>query len=259
MVLTSTDLKQVSLDIILGEEIPWTAISYWVSSHQSKLRLNSARIFIGTAKSQHSFSPLEESLCLLGAIMIVLHSFLAQYIDPSIVYTFRLLLQIPFSQTQYRCSANDHILSFLWHQVCLLLWAMGSNSWIGYCSDSTQNWDVATGLTTQTSRTIGNGPVFPPNTRHLKFTIWAPINGLSSDPIMAWSIWTLYSFGRSFSSPCQVCNRTNIPSVGIHHLRILLELLCYFTAIQWILVHCQSEHVKLESGENCTSYVLIMS
>ena len=41
------------------------------------------------------YAPLEGSLCLLGAILIVLHLFLAQYSKPSIVYIFSFPVEIP--------------------------------------------------------------------------------------------------------------------------------------------------------------------
>jgi hypothetical protein len=44
-------------------------------------------------------SPLEGCLSLLGAIIIVLHSFLAQYFKPSIVYIFSLPVEIPLWQS----------------------------------------------------------------------------------------------------------------------------------------------------------------
>ena len=67
---------------ILGEEIPSKAFNYVVNCHQIKLRLNSALIFTVTATSEDLFAPVEGCLCLLGAIIIILHSVLAQYIEP---------------------------------------------------------------------------------------------------------------------------------------------------------------------------------
>jgi len=45
------------------------------------------------------FAPLEGCLCNLGAITIVLHSFLAEYFELSTVYNFSFLVDILFSQS----------------------------------------------------------------------------------------------------------------------------------------------------------------
>jgi hypothetical protein len=60
-----------------------------------KLRLNSALIFTVTAMTEGLFAMLEGVLCHLGMIIIVLHSFLAQYFKPSIVYIFSFPVEIP--------------------------------------------------------------------------------------------------------------------------------------------------------------------
>jgi len=65
-----------------------------------------------------------------------------------------------------------------------LVLATGPISRVGSGYGSSRNQTLATGLTTRKTRTIGNGPVLPPKTRHLKFTIVAPIKYLSSDRIM---------------------------------------------------------------------------
>ena len=49
--------------------------------------------------SEGLFAPLEGCLYLLCAIIIVLHSFLAQYFDPSIVYIFSFPVEIPLWQS----------------------------------------------------------------------------------------------------------------------------------------------------------------
>ena len=46
--------------------------------------------------SEGLFAPLEGCLCHLGAILIVLHSFLAQYFEPLIVYIFSFPVEFPF-------------------------------------------------------------------------------------------------------------------------------------------------------------------
>jgi hypothetical protein len=80
---------------ILRDEIPSKTFNYAVNCHQMKLRLNSALIFTVTATTEGLFAMLEGFLCLLGMIIIVLHSFLAQYFEPSIVYIFRFPVEIP--------------------------------------------------------------------------------------------------------------------------------------------------------------------
>jgi len=93
-VYTVLDSKSLSPVTILGDEIPRKVFNYGVNCHQIKLRLNSALIFTVTATSEGLIALHEGSLCLLGAIIIVLHSFLAQYFKPSIVYIFSFLIEI---------------------------------------------------------------------------------------------------------------------------------------------------------------------
>jgi len=117
--------------------------------------------------------------------------------------------------------------------------ATGPNSWVGSGSGSTRNQTVATGLTTRKTRTIRNGPVLPPKSRHFKFTSLAPIKYLSSDRIMTWSVLTLCSFSGSFTSHSQVCDRTNIHWMVIENPLISAKMWCYFTANPQILVQLQ--------------------
>jgi hypothetical protein len=84
---------------ILGDEIPSKAFNYGVNCLQIKLRLHSALLFTVTVTSEGIFAPLERFLCLLGGFIIILHSFLAQYIEPLIVYTFSFLVEIPLWQS----------------------------------------------------------------------------------------------------------------------------------------------------------------
>jgi hypothetical protein len=49
--------------------------------------------------SEGLFAPLEVCLCLLGAIIITLQWFLAQYFEPSIVYIFNFQKEIPLWQS----------------------------------------------------------------------------------------------------------------------------------------------------------------
>jgi hypothetical protein len=51
-------------------------------------------IFTVTATTEGLFAPLEWRLCDLGAIIIVLHLFLAQYFEPLIVYIFNFPVEI---------------------------------------------------------------------------------------------------------------------------------------------------------------------
>jgi hypothetical protein len=98
-VYTALDSKSLLPIMILGDEIPWKAFNYGVHCHQINLTFNSALIFTVTAMSEGLCALLQGSLCLRGAILIVLHSFLAQYFEPSIVYIFRFQMEIPFWQS----------------------------------------------------------------------------------------------------------------------------------------------------------------
>jgi hypothetical protein len=59
------------------------------------IRLNSALAFTVTPMPEDRFALLEGCLCLLGAVIIVLHSFLAKYFKLSIVYIFSFPVEIP--------------------------------------------------------------------------------------------------------------------------------------------------------------------
>ena len=54
------------------------------------------------------------------------------------------------------------------------------------------------------NRTIAIGPVLPAKTRHFKFTTLAPIQYLSSDCIMTWSLRRLCLSTRCSTSCCQI-------------------------------------------------------
>jgi hypothetical protein len=60
--------------------------NYGVNCHHIKLSLNSPFLFTVTAESEGLLSPHEVCLSLLGAIINVLHSVLAQYFETLIVY-----------------------------------------------------------------------------------------------------------------------------------------------------------------------------
>jgi hypothetical protein len=84
---------------ILGDEIPSEPFNYGVICHHIKLRLNSALAFTVTATLEGLFAPLEGCLCFLAVIIIVLHSFLAQYFEPSIVNIFSFSVEISLWQS----------------------------------------------------------------------------------------------------------------------------------------------------------------
>jgi hypothetical protein len=56
-------------------------------------------MFTVTAMSEGLFALLEGCLCHLGAIIIILHSFLEQYFKPSIVYISSFQVEIPVWQS----------------------------------------------------------------------------------------------------------------------------------------------------------------
>jgi len=140
-----------------------------------------------------------------------------------------------------------------------LVLATGPNLRVDSGSSSTRTRTIATGLTTQKTQTIGNGPVLPPKTWHFKFTILAPSKYLSSDRIATWWIHRLGSFRRSFSSCIQICNRTNIHCVTIENPRISLKIGPYFTATQQYQSNDKSGCWRWKSLLNCAICVFIMS
>ena len=109
----SVDRARLQTLTILWDEIPSEAFNYGVNSHQINLRLNGALIFTVTATSEDLFAPLEGCLCHLGAIIIVLHSFLAQYFDPLIVYIFSFPVEIRLLQSYKHRKANNDVFSIL--------------------------------------------------------------------------------------------------------------------------------------------------
>jgi hypothetical protein len=141
--------------------------------------------------------------------------------------------------------------------------ATGPNFRVGSGCGSTGTRTMATALTTWKTRTIGNGRVLPPKTRHFKSTILAPIKYLSSDRIMTWSVCRLCSFNRSFTSCCQICHGTNIHCVAIENPPIWHTISRYFTAIVQILVrsHIWQREVKprLRLHNLRTDHVMIQS
>jgi len=80
---------------ILRDGIPSKAFNFVVNCHQIELRLNWPLIFTVTPTSEGLFAPLAGCLCHLGAIIIGLHSFLAQYFEPLIVYILSFPVEMP--------------------------------------------------------------------------------------------------------------------------------------------------------------------
>jgi len=111
---------------IPGDETPLNEFDYGVNCHQIEVRLNSAFIFTVTAMSGGLFEPPEGCSSLLGAIIIVLPSFFAKYFEPSIVYIFSLLVEIPLGQSEQHCKANYDVFSILGHQLHVLFPLLGA-------------------------------------------------------------------------------------------------------------------------------------
>jgi len=110
---------------IIGDKIPWKAFNYGVNCHQIELRFNSALIFTVTATSEGLFAPLEGCLRLLGTVIMVLHSVLAQYFEPLIVYILCFPAEIPLWQSYKHSKANSDVFSILWHPLHLLCPPLG--------------------------------------------------------------------------------------------------------------------------------------
>jgi len=85
-------------------------------------------------------------------------------------------------------------------------------------------------------RTVANGPVLPPKTRHFNNTTLAAIKYLSSDRIVTWSVRRLCSSSRTFTSRVQICDLTNIRWVALENPVILRKISLYVTATQRISV-----------------------
>jgi len=124
-VSTTLDLRSLSHVTILGDGIPWNQLNHWLNCHRIKLRSNSALIFTVTATSGGLFALLEGCLCVLGATIIELHSFLAQYIEPLIVFMFRIPVDNCLWQSWRHCKANNDVLCILWHRLPVLIPPLG--------------------------------------------------------------------------------------------------------------------------------------
>jgi hypothetical protein len=95
----SVNCARLQTVTIFGDKIPWEAFNYGVHCHQIKLGINSALIFTVRAMSDGLFTLLEGYSCLLSASIIVLHWFLAQYFEPSIVYIISFPADVPLRQS----------------------------------------------------------------------------------------------------------------------------------------------------------------
>jgi len=115
-VVNRTRLYTVTL---LADENPSEVFNYGVNCHQIQLRLNSALIFTVSATSEGLFALLEGCLCRLGVIIIALHSFFAQYFEPSISISSPSRWKSPFDRA--KCIAKrsmTYSLSYAISSVC---------------------------------------------------------------------------------------------------------------------------------------------
>ena len=147
------------------------------------------------------------------------------------------------------------------HLVVVL--AKRANCRVSSGSSSTGTQTVSTGLTTRTTRTVGNGAVLPPKTCHFKFTILAPIKYLSSERITTWSVCRLCGFSHPFASRFHICNLTSIRWVTIINPPISLRISHYFTTTQQISVGLQIKIQEVKKGQKLNNlrieYVMIRS
>jgi len=89
---------------------------------------------------------------------------------------------------------------------------------------------------------------FPPNTRHFKSTILAPIKYLSSNRIVTWSVNRLCSFSPWFHSRSQICDPTSIRWGAIENPHFSADISPYFTANQRILAQSQIWQPEVKEG-----------
>jgi len=141
--------------------------------------------------------------------------------------------------------------------------AKGPNCRVGSGSGSTRTWTVATGRTTRKTRTVGNGAVLPPKTRHFIYTILALIKYLSSHRITTWSVRRLCSFTPPFISHHQIFDPTSIHWIAIEIPPISLTISDYFTPTQRISVGLQIWMQEVKEGPKLNNlhidYVMIRS
>jgi len=153
------------------------------------------------------------------------------------------------SRTAFReCMGQREIHRWRWwkrraqwhpHRQLAIMLATDRNSPLVSDSGSTWNWTLATGLNTRKTQPIGNGPVLPLKSQHLKIATFPAIKYLSSDRVVTWSVRRMCSSSRSFTSRSQICDPTNIRSVAIENPLISFIMCPYFTATEWILVWLQ--------------------
>jgi len=117
------------------------------------------------------------------------------------------------------------------------------------------------GFTTWKTQTVAFGLISTSIPGRWKPRFFTPINYLSSDRIVTWSVCRLCSVSRSFTSCFQICNPTNICWVAIENPRISVEICPYFTANQRILVGSQfwkrevKERLKLHNLHICHAVI----
>jgi len=113
------------------------------------------------------------------------------------------------------------------------------------------------------TRNVANGLVSLPKPRHFNITTLAPINYLSSDCIVTWSVCRLCCSSCSFTSSFHICDPTNICWVAIENMIISRTMCLYFRATQRISVGSQiwKSEVKerLELHNLHTYHVMIQS
>jgi hypothetical protein len=115
-----------------------------------------------------------------------------------------------------------------------LVFATGPNSRFGSGSGSDPEPDRCNGLL--------------PNTWHFKPTLLRPIQYLSSDRILTWSVRRLGCFSHSFASRSQVWDWNNMRWVDIENLHFSAAISLSFTAIQRILVQSQIWQWEVKEG-----------
>jgi len=71
------------------------------------------------------FAPLDRCWYQLGAVIIVLHSFLAQYFKPSIVYICSFPVELPLWLSENLHKANNDVFPFQWHHLSVLFPPLG--------------------------------------------------------------------------------------------------------------------------------------
>ena len=100
---------------------------------------------------------------------------------------------------------------------------------------------------------------FPHKTRHFNISTLRPIKYLSSDRIKIWSVHRLCISSRSFTSPSQICDLTNIRWVAIETPLISLKFALFSQPLNAYQSDCESEWARSKSGQNSTIYILITS